>query len=127
MDEIFTMSIVLVVDDSEINRLLATMTLTAQGHQADEACNGSEALAMLERRRYDCVLLDISMPEMSGYEVCARIRRDPRLASTRVVAYTAHALGADRRKMLDTGFDAVLTKPASLQAFEQLFTAPALR
>lgn len=116
------MAKLLVVDDNEVNRLLATMTLGTQGHTVDEARDGPEALALLAQQRYDCVLLDISMPEMSGYEVCARIRRDPQLASVQVVAYTAHALESERRRMLEVGFDAVLTKPVSVHAFEQLFT-----
>ena len=115
------MAKLLVVGDNEVNRLLAAMALGAQGHIIDEARDGPEALALLTDQRYDCVLLDLSMPEMSGYEVCARIRRNPQLESTRVVAYTAHALESERRRMLEVGFDAVLTKPVSIDAFDQLF------
>lgn len=113
---------ILVVDDNDVNRLLAVMSLGNASRTVDEAPGGAEALALLARHRYDCVLLDISMPEMSGYEVCGRIRADAALAGLRVVAYTAHALDSEHRKILESGFDGVLTKPVDISAFERIVT-----
>jgi CheY-like chemotaxis protein len=105
---------VLVVDDHELSRRLARLVLEPSGWQVDEACDGAQALAALASSRYDCVLLDISMPGMSGEAVCAQIRRDPALAGIRVVAYTAHAMSHERERMLAVGFDDIVTKPASM-------------
>ena len=66
---------------------------------------------MLAAKTYDCVLLDISMPEMSGEEVCKRIRADARLAGLRVIAYTAHTMKDEQQQILAAGFDALLIKP----------------
>ena len=114
---------ILVVDDNDVNRLLAVMSLGNGTRTIDEAPGGRQALTLLAANRYDCVLLDISMPEMSGYEVCRRIREDPSLAGLRVVAYTAHALDSEHRKILESGFDGVLTKPVDISAFERVITA----
>ena len=114
---------ILVVDDNEVNRLLAVLSLGTETRTIDEASGGPQALALLAAHRYDCVLLDISMPEMSGYEVCRRIREDPSLAGLRVIAYTAHALDSEQRKILASGFDGVLTKPVDISAFERVITA----
>lgn len=119
------MNRILIVDDNDVNRLLASMTLEREGRLIDEARDGIEALELLARNDYDCVLLDISMPRMSGYEVCARIRQAPRTAGLRVIAYTAHALDTEHRKILSSGFDGVLTKPVDVGVFERMLGEPA--
>lgn len=111
---------ILVVDDNEVNRLLAVLSLNHDGREIDEAASGAQALELLAARPYDCVLLDISMPEMSGYEVCRRIRADGALAGLRVIAYTAHALDSEHRRILESGFDGVLTKPVDILEFERV-------
>ena len=70
--------------------------------------------------RSDLVLLDVSMPGMSGIEVCRRIRADERLRGLRVIAYTAHALPEERRSFLDASFDDILIKPITREALQQL-------
>lgn len=107
---------ILVVDDHEVNRQLVSLLLTRAGHDVVEADSGGTALAWLGRKRFDAVLLDISMPEMSGPEVLAHIRANDATRALRVVAYTAHAQESDQREMLAQGFDAVLTKPISRQS-----------
>jgi two-component system cell cycle response regulator DivK len=107
---------ILVVDDHEVNRQLVSLLLTRAGHEVTEAESGTAALAWLGRARFDAVLLDISMPEMSGPEVLEHIRSNEATCGLRVVAYTAHAQEGDRKEMLAQGFDAVLTKPISRQS-----------
>ena len=104
---------VLVVDDHPINRRLAIMLLRGAGYEIDEAEDGTQALAKLSADAFDIVLLDVSMPGLSGNEVCARIRADEKLRSLRVIAYTAHAFEEERNQILAAGFDGLVTKPIS--------------
>lgn len=104
---------VLVVDDHPVNRKLATMLLRGAGYHIDEAASGEEALARLSADSFDSVLLDVSMPGLSGSEVCARIRAHASLRRLRVVAYTAHAFEEECNQILAAGFDALVTKPVS--------------
>ena len=104
---------VLVIDDHPVNRTLAMVLLRDAGWVVDEAPGGAEGLAKLAAGQFDSVLLDISMPGMSGEEVCQRIRADEKLKSLFVVAYTAHALESERQHILSAGFDGLLTKPIS--------------
>jgi len=104
---------VLVVDDHPINRTLATVLLRGSEWVCDQATCGSEALAKLAEKKYDCVLLDISMPDMSGEEVCRQIRATEALKGLRVIAYTAHTMREEQEHILAAGFDALLIKPIS--------------
>lgn len=111
---------VLVVDDNVINRRLAIAFVSRLGYVADQAEDGPGALAKLDAEPFDIVLLDISMPGMSGEEVLARIRADSRFGGLRVIAYTAHALPEEKQRLIDAGFDDLLIKPITLGAVESL-------
>ena len=104
---------VLVVDDIPSNRMVARAMLERLGWTVLMASDGREALDKLAATHCDLVLLDISMPGMSGIEVCQSIRANPALANLPVIAYTAHAQPEDRRNFLASGFDEVLIKPVS--------------
>lgn len=104
----------LVIDDNPVNGQLAAAILATYAVKVDLAANGEDGLAMLGAKPYDMVLLDVSMPGMPGDEVCQTIRKDPALAQTFVVAYTAHAFEAQKQKFLAAGFDDLLIKPISL-------------
>jgi CheY-like chemotaxis protein len=80
---------VLVVDDSPMNRAVLRAHLEAMGHAATEAADGVEALALLGRRRFDAILLDVTMPRMDGYETLARLKASPALQAIPVVMITA--------------------------------------
>lgn len=111
----------LVVDDMPVNRLLAVKLLTKSGWTVDEADDGPSALAWLERSSdIELMLLDISMPQMSGQELC-RIVRERRLggAELKIVAYTAHAMPEDAAGFRAEGFDGVLVKPVSRAVLAQ--------
>ena len=102
------------VDDNAINRKLAVALLKRRGWETEEAETGLAALKRLaESAPFDSVLLDISMPEMDGEEVCRRIRASTKWAGLRVVAYTAHAMESERQRIMSAGFDSILIKPIS--------------
>ena len=102
---------VLIVDDHPINRTLAAVLLRGTEWVCDQASNGREALENLNAKKYDCVLLDISMPDMSGEEVCKQIRASETLKHLHVIAYTAHTMKEEQEQILAAGFDALLIKP----------------
>lgn len=109
---------VLIVDDNPINRTLAAAFVRRFGMCSEEAEDGVSALAKLDAATYDLVLLDISMPGMSGQEVLARLRADSKLEGLRVIAYTAHALPEEKQELVDAGFDDLLIKPVTLKSME---------
>lgn len=111
---------ILIVDDEEINRLVAALFLHQEGWHTDLAASGQEALELLSRQHYRCALLDISMPGMSGLELCKTIQRDSRWQSMRLVAYTAHILPDEKATILAAGFSAIAYKPMTR---ESLFRA----
>ena len=102
---------VLVVDDTPKNVKLLADILTARGYNVVTAASGAEALSQVEAERPDLVLLDVVMPEMSGYEVCRKLRTNPATQLLPVVMVTALDPGEERVKGIEAGADDFLTKP----------------
>jgi len=102
---------ILVAEDNAVNRELLRELLEARGYTVSEACDGQEALHMIEQVKPELLLLDIGMPVLDGFAVIQRIRENPRLALLPVVAVTAYAMRGDREKILQSGFDGYLSKP----------------
>lgn len=102
---------VLVVDDIPTNRMLAQAMLEKMGWKVTVATGGREALDEMGRSQFELVVLDISMPGISGIEVCQEIRANPSWMNIPVIAYTAHAQPEDRRNFIASGFNEVLLKP----------------
>lgn len=99
-----------VVEDNADNRLLLRAILS-DDYAVTEYENGDDALAAFDRAAPSLVLMDISLPGMSGVEVLARIRADRRLQRLPVIALTAHAMSGDREAYLGAGFDEYVSKP----------------
>jgi CheY-like chemotaxis protein len=103
---------ILLVDDSDVNRRVASLMLKKLGHQADIAANGIEAIEALENHFYDIVLMDIQMPEMDGLEATKIIRlrgfQDPK-----IIVVTS--LNNYREICLAAGADDFLTKPLGIE------------
>ena len=104
---------ILLAEDNPVNRKLAIKLLEKRGHTIVVAGNGREALAAWEQQTFDLVLMDVEMPEMSGLDAAAAIRRRERARSTRIpiIALTAHAMKGDRDRCLEAGMDGYLAKP----------------
>lgn len=101
----------MVVDDNGINRLLPGLILRPFGWAVYESERGEDALKILQHIQISCVLLDISMPKVSGLDVLVELRRDPRFEHIKIVAYTAYAQQEDVLRLIGLGFDDVLIKP----------------
>jgi CheY-like chemotaxis protein len=103
--------VVLVVDDHEMNRDLLARYLRREGHTVVTAENGRQALAMMIMRRFDLVLLDIMMPEMTGFEVLQRMRNDDDLRHIPVVVISALEDIDNAARSIELGAEDYLTKP----------------
>jgi two-component system chemotaxis response regulator CheY len=113
---------VLVVDDDLVNRKLARAMLEREGWTVSECEDGPAALELAKTDSFTAVLLDISLPGMSGEEVCTRLRQTH--DSLFIVAYTAHTSQQDVDRMLVSGFNRVLLKPVTMNAMREVFSAP---
>ncbi len=102
---------ILLVEDNQTNQMVATAALRRAKLVVDIANDGEEALAQLQQRRYDCVLMDIQMPRMDGLETTRRIRADARFASLPIVAMTAHTLEENKQAARAAGMNDHLAKP----------------
>ncbi len=114
---------VLVVEDNTFNRLLLQETLHNWGHTVDAVDNAAAAMRMMENHRYDCAILDLWLPGMSGLELTAQWRRVQALSGhtpTPVIAYTADTDERTRQRCLAVGIEAVLIKPLDPQQLAQV-------
>src|SRR3989338_1021074 len=104
---------ILIVDDAPSSVRLLAAKLSKEYYDALTAANGDEALKAVERDDPDLVLLDVMMPGMDGFDVCRRIKSNPRTTHIPVVMVTALGGREDRIRGLDAGADDFLTKPVS--------------
>lgn len=102
---------VLVVDDNEQNLELVQAYLEDIGCDIQAASDGVEAMKKIESNPPDLILLDVMMPRMSGFQVCAKIKQDPRLREIPVVMVTALNEVSDVERAVECGADDFLTKP----------------
>jgi len=108
---------VLVVDDTEGNRYATSRLLRSAGFEVEESKTGGEALAAVQKHP-DLIVLDVNLPDMTGFEVVERLRRSPELASIPVLHLSASfTSNADRARGLDQGADAYLTHPIDPTVF----------
>lgn len=112
---------VLVVDDSEDIATTMKMLLELKGHETKTASSGSLALGLVESFEPQLVLLDLSLPDMSGHDVVRAIRSAPGGKRVFIVAVTGWASVADRNNALAAGFDQFLAKPVDFDRLDDLF------
>lgn len=114
---------VLLVEDNPVNQDLASRRLKKCGHEVTLAVNGFKAVELVQERSFDCILMDIQMPDMDGFEATASIRayeeevgRTPHY----IIAMTAHALKGDRERCLDSGMDNYMAKPFRYEELKEV-------
>ncbi|MEP2770681.1 MAG: response regulator [Fulvivirga sp.] len=106
---------VLIVEDNQINQVVATKFLKKWNMSVDIANNGQEALEKLSKTTFDLVLMDLQMPVMDGYEATEQIKKDNNLKDLPIIALTASALSEERESVFRAGMDDFLTKPLNPQ------------
>lgn len=102
---------ILLIEDNELNREIASVSLKKAGYAVLETDNGKSGLEVLETREIDLLLLDLSLPDISGWDIISRIRKDEARAALPVIVLTAHAMVGDRERAIRLGCSAYLTKP----------------
>jgi two-component system cell cycle response regulator DivK len=108
---------VLIVEDDYDNLNVATQVLNFQGAEVHVAENGVTGLKVLGEITPTIVLMDISMPQMDGWEMLRHMRDNPRTADLPVIAVTAHAMEGDKERVLAAGFDGYIRKPFDVMTF----------
>jgi len=104
---------VLIIDDDIDTLRLVGLMLQHQGYEITAASSGEQGVAKAESERPDVILLDVMMPDMDGYEVARRLRKDPRTRSTPILMFTAKSQLEDKVTGFEVGADDYLTKPTS--------------
>jgi len=111
---------VLVVDDNQDAAHALRLLLETDGHEVMVAADGAAGLALAREHRPDVVLLDIGLPTLNGYEIATRIRADPALKGTVLVAVTGYGQMHDRARASASGFDHHLVKPVEFRALQEV-------
>src|SRR5688572_22855720 len=112
---------VLVIDDNSDAANALRLLLENDGHEVKVAHDGVSGLELAREYRPDYLLLDIGLPRLSGYDIAASVRSDPRLSGTTIVAITGYGQLHDRARTAAVGFDHHLTKPVEFSALQELF------
>ena len=110
---------VFIAEDNAVNRELLRELLESRGYTVVEACDGEDALRMIEQTQPDILLLDIGMPVLDGFAVVRQLRQNPRLSALPAVAVTAYAMQGDRERILNSGFDGYLSKPINARSLAE--------
>ena len=113
------MSSILIVEDNEKNMKLVRDILRHHGHVTVEAVTGLEGVRQALAATPDLVLMDIQLPDIDGIEALRRIREVPALDPVPVIAVSASVMPDDHRKIIESGFDAFVTKPINLKMFHE--------
>jgi CheY-like chemotaxis protein len=113
---------ILLVEDNRVNQLVARRLLESRGYTVAVANDGREALRILDEAAFvgfGCILMDVQMPEMDGFECTAIIREREQTTGSRlqIIAMTAHAMAGDDARCLAAGMDAYLSKPIEANKF----------
>jgi two-component system cell cycle response regulator DivK len=108
------MARILLVEDNEMNRDMLSRRLERKGYEVVMAVDGREGVEMAKGGGYDLILMDMSLPEIDGWEATRQLRASPGTERIPIIALTAHAMAGDREKALEAGCDDYDTKPIEL-------------
>jgi len=108
------MTKILLVEDNEMNRDMLSRRLIRKGYEVAVALDGLEGVTMALAGGYDLILMDMSLPELDGWEATRRVRQAEENHHVPIIGLTAHAMSGDREKALAAGCDDYDTKPVEL-------------
>jgi two-component system cell cycle response regulator DivK len=110
---------ILLVEDNELNRDMLRRRLEGRGYAVTIAGDGREGIALATATPFDIILMDMSLPELDGWEATRLLRADPRTRGTPIIALTAHAMAGDRDRAIAAGCDDYDSKPIDLPGLLQ--------
>ena len=106
---------ILVVEDEDNIAIALDYLIRREGYRQTRIATGAGAVDLIAELRPDLVLLDVMLPEVSGYEICQQVRQDPELSGVRILMMTARGSAIERRKGLAMGADGFISKPFELK------------
>lgn len=106
---------ILLVEDNELNRDMLSRRLQRKGFEVAMAVDGRQGVDMAREGGYDLILMDMSLPEIDGWEATRQLRADAATKTVPIIALTAHAMAGDRDKALEAGCNDYDTKPIDLE------------
>lgn len=107
---------ILLVEDNEMNRDMLSRRLKKRGFEVDIAIDGTAGLEAGLTGQHELILLDMSLPGITGWDVARKLKADANVAGIPIIALTAHAMESDRQQALEAGCDEFETKPVDLKA-----------
>lgn len=111
---------ILVVEDNQDNYELVRTILELAGYDTFQAITGRDGVDAARKQKPDLILMDMALPEMDGWDATQRIREDPETKHIPMVALTVHTLPIERKRALDAGVDAYISKPFDAAQFLQV-------
>jgi two-component system, cell cycle response regulator DivK len=114
---------ILLVEDDEMSRDMLARRLTRRGYEVVTAVDGEQGARLAESESPDLILLDMSLPELNGWDTARRIKGSPTGKPVPIIALTAHAMAGDREKALAAGCDDYDNKPVELERLLGKITA----
>lgn len=108
------MAKILYVEDDEMNRDMLSRRLERKGYHVVMANDGLQGVEMARSEAPDLILMDLSLPELDGWEATRRIKASPEMTAIPVIALTAHAMTGDQKKAMEAGCDDYDTKPIEI-------------
>ena len=106
---------ILLVEDNEMNRDMLSRRLQRKGFEVAMATDGRQGVEMAQAGAYDLILMDMSLPEVDGWDATRQLRTAPATKDVPIIALTAHAMSGDRDKAIEAGCDDYDTKPIELE------------
>jgi len=108
------MAKILLVEDNELNRDMLTRRLERRGFQVVSAVDGRAGIALGEQEAPDLILMDMSLPDVDGWEATRQLKSSSQTRAIPIIALTAHAMAGDRERAIEAGCDDYDTKPVEL-------------
>jgi CheY-like chemotaxis protein len=106
---------ILLIEDNEMNRDMLSRRLQRKGFDVAIAVDGRQGVQMAQDAAYDLILMDMSLPEVDGWDATRQLRTAPATKDVPIIALTAHAMSGDRDKAIEAGCDDYDTKPIELE------------
>lgn len=108
---------ILIVDDNEMTLTLVSKILELEGYEVSIACNAIDAFKQVDSLKFDLIILDVMMPDMNGYDLCEKLRREPYNIDIPVMILTAEGNNSEKNRAFACGANDLLTKPFNMVDF----------